>query len=193
MNPSQKIKTLCLVTCSLALAACASKEVIRTEPAVSPVPAASPATGPAGETARTATPPAAAPTQTQAGAAATKTDRESARPAAIPSLQTVYFAFDSSTLSQASRDELDKNFAMLQNEKNLRISIEGHCDERGSGEYNLALGERRAKAAKDYLVTRGIGADRIATVSYGNERPAVAGHDEASWAKNRRDEFVPAK
>jgi peptidoglycan-associated lipoprotein len=69
------------------------------------------------------------------------------------------------------------------------IQIEGHCDEQGSSEYNLALGEKRAKAAQSYLVTLGYPADRIATISYGKERPADQGHDEAAWAKNRRDEL----
>jgi len=84
---------------------------------------------------------------------------------------------------------LDQKVAILQANAALRIRISGHCDERGSDEYNLALGNRRATAAKQYLVSHGIDASRIETVSYGEERPIAQGHDEESWAQNRRDEF----
>src|SRR5204863_9468319 len=84
---------------------------------------------------------------------------------------------------------LDQNMAILQANPALRIRVSGHCDERGSDEYNLALGNRRATAAKQYLVSHGIDASRIETVSYGEERPIDPGHDEEAWAKNRRDEL----
>ncbi len=107
---------------------------------------------------------------------------------------TVYFDFDSSTLSKTSRDTLSSTADLLLKKKpTLKIQIEGHCDERGSAEYNLALGERRAKSAMSYLVTLGVAADRISIISYGKEKPADPGHDDASWAKNRRDEFLVAK
>ncbi len=81
-------------------------------------------------------------------------------------------------------------WAILKENPNLKLTIEGHCDERGTAEYNLALGERRAKAGKDYLVAAGIPADRITTISYGKERPFVLGHDENAWKWNRRDHMV---
>ncbi len=105
-------------------------------------------------------------------------------------LQAIYFDFDKYDLRDDARATLATNAKGLQDHSDARITIEGHCDERGTVEYNLALGEKRAKAAYDYLVSYGISADRMSTVSYGEERPADPGHDEAAWAKNRRSEFV---
>lgn len=98
----------------------------------------------------------------------------------------VYFGFDSSVLSSAAQATLDRQAAFLAAEPSLRIIIEGHADERGTREYNLALGERRASVARDYLVAKGVNAARIRTVSYGKERPAVVGSNQTAWAKNRR-------
>ena len=107
---------------------------------------------------------------------------------------TVYFDFDKSDLRQESRDALSKNAeAILKSYPNAKIQIEGHCDERGSAEYNLALGERRAQAAQKYLTTLSVKADNLSTISYGKEKPAVTGNDEAAWSKNRRAEFVLVK
>lgn len=109
-------------------------------------------------------------------------------------LETVYFDFDKSDLRQDARDALSKNAeVLLKKLTDAKVKIEGNCDERGSDEYNLALGDRRAKSAAKYLETLGVKADRISTISYGKEKPAVQGHDEAAWAKNRRDEFVIIK
>lgn len=106
-------------------------------------------------------------------------------------LETVYFDFDKSDLRQDARDTLSKNAeALLKKMADAKIKIEGHCDERGSDEYNMALGDRRAKSAAKYLIGLGVKADRISTISYGEEKPAVQGHDEAAWSKNRRAEFV---
>ena len=105
-------------------------------------------------------------------------------------LNRIYFSLDSNGLSESARDTLNKNAAALMKESSAKIRIEGNCDERGSAEYNLALGERRAKAAQQYFVTLGVKPDRLATISYGKEKPAVQGSDEDAWAKNRRDEFV---
>lgn len=104
-------------------------------------------------------------------------------------LQTVYFDFDKYNLRPDAKAGLDANFKLLQEFTNAIIKIEGNCDERGTIEYNLALGEKRARAAMDYLVGLGIAANRISIISYGKERPAVEGHDEAAWSKNRRDDF----
>ncbi len=105
----------------------------------------------------------------------------------------IFFGFDSYALTKESRDTLSKNADQITKKTDAKVQIEGHCDERGSDEYNLALGERRAKAAYNYLVTLGVPADRLSTISYGKERPADPGHDEAAWAKNRRDEFIVSK
>lgn len=102
-----------------------------------------------------------------------------------------YFDFDKSDLRQDTRDVLSRNAEiMLKNRTKVKILIEGHCDERGSAEYNLALGERRAKSALQYLLTLGVSAERLSVVSYGKEKPAVQGSDEAAWAKNRRAVFT---
>ena len=98
----------------------------------------------------------------------------------------VFFGFDKSDLSAEARATLDRQVVWLKKYASLKVTIEGHADERGTREYNLALGERRATAAKNYLVAAGINADRVKTVSYGKERPAVLGSNEAAWAQNRR-------
>ena len=105
-------------------------------------------------------------------------------------LQKVYFNFDSADLSEQSRNTLVKNAELMKKIGKVKIRVEGNCDERGSDDYNLALGEKRAKVAVQYLVNLGIPPERLTVISYGKEKPAAAGHDEASWAKNRRDEFV---
>ena len=99
---------------------------------------------------------------------------------------TANFGFDSAELTVSARSTLNRQAAFLSLNPDLMIVIEGHADERGTREYNLALGERRATAVRDYLVAKGINSARVRTVSYGKERPAVAGSDEAAWAKNRR-------
>ncbi|MCG8545370.1 MAG: peptidoglycan-associated lipoprotein Pal, partial [Alphaproteobacteria bacterium] len=98
----------------------------------------------------------------------------------------VFFAFNKSNLDSKAQETLDKQAAWLQKYPAVTILVAGHCDERGTREYNLALGERRANAAKDYLVSKGIAANRIKTISYGKERPAVLGSNEWAWAQNRR-------
>jgi len=101
----------------------------------------------------------------------------------------IHFDYDKAIIRGGDAAVLDQKVAILQGNPALRIRISGHCDERGSDEYNLALGNRRATAAKQYLVSHGIDPSRIETVSYGEERPIAQGHDEDSWAQNRRDEF----
>ena len=103
---------------------------------------------------------------------------------------TVHFATDSSDIDAEATSILTKQAAWLAKFPNVRVTIEGHCDERGTAEYNLALGERRAVAVKTYLVALGIAPDRMRTVSYGKEFPFDPGHTEASWYKNRRAQFV---
>jgi peptidoglycan-associated lipoprotein len=109
----------------------------------------------------------------------------------VSAFEAVYFDFDKSDLRQDARNTLSKNAEiMLKSKKPAKLKIEGHCDERGSAEYNLALGERRAKSAMQYLITLGVQPDLLSVISYGKEKPAVQGHDEEAWAKNRRAEFV---
>lgn len=101
----------------------------------------------------------------------------------------IHFDFDRSEIRSGDAGILDQKVAILMANPNLRIRIAGHCDERGSDEYNLALGNRRATSAKQYLVSHGVDAGRIETVSFGEERPVAMGRDEDSWAQNRRSEF----
>jgi peptidoglycan-associated lipoprotein len=104
-------------------------------------------------------------------------------------LQKVYFDFDSNALRPDAIDILNKNGDKIKQVPNVKIQIEGHCDERGTQEYNLALGERRALAVRDYLVKVGVSGDRLLTISFGEEKPAVEGHDESAWGQNRRASF----
>lgn len=103
-----------------------------------------------------------------------------------------YFDFDKATLNPDVRAGLDAQAARLR-KNNVRIRLEGHADERGTREYNLALGERRAKAVANYLAIQGVDSGRIETVSYGEEKPVASGHDEASWSQNRRVELVDVR
>lgn len=105
-------------------------------------------------------------------------------------LKDIFFDFDKSTIRDDAKPNLNEDLQWLNANPVVQIRIEGHCDERGTSEYNLALGERRAKAARDFLVAAGINARRIKTVSFGKERPFVPGHDEAAWKLNRRAHFV---
>jgi peptidoglycan-associated lipoprotein len=102
----------------------------------------------------------------------------------------VFFATNKSVLTTASRDILRKQAAWLRENKNISVTVEGHCDERGTREYNLALGERRANAAKDYLMTYGISGNRISVISYGKERPVNSGSGPLAWSQNRRSVTV---
>ena len=105
----------------------------------------------------------------------------------------IYFDFDKSELKPAARAVLVKKAEWLRKNPNHAVRIEGHCDERGTNEYNLALGERRAMAAWKFLNALGISGDRMSTISYGEEKPADPGHNESAWSKNRRDEFKVIK
>jgi len=104
--------------------------------------------------------------------------------------QDIYFDFDKYDLRTDARTTLDRKASFLNQNSSVRVQVEGHCDERGTNEYNMALGERRANAAKQYLTTAGISAGRLSTISYGEERPLDPGHNEAAWARNRRAHFV---
>ncbi|MGB0453261.1 MAG: peptidoglycan-associated lipoprotein Pal [Bacteriovoracaceae bacterium] len=105
-------------------------------------------------------------------------------------LKTVYFAFNSSSLTSASRDTLKGNAEWLKANPSVKIDVEGHCDERGGIQYNIALGDKRAKSIKKYLTALGVESNRVRTISFGKERPLAFGHDESSWSQNRRGNFV---
>ena len=105
-------------------------------------------------------------------------------------LAPVFFALDSFEISEEGRGILQNTARVMRQQSTWQVTVEGHCDERGTAEYNLSLGERRAIAAKTYLVSLGIAAERLRTVSYGKEFPFDPGHDEAAWTKNRRAHFV---
>ena len=138
-----------------------------TEPAPAPVAAATAAP------ADVSTPPAAT----------------SGNSSADVSLSTVYFDFDSYVLNGSAQDSLRKVATQLKGAAGVKLQIEGHCDDRGSNEYNLALGERRARAIQEFLVSEGVSSAELSTISYGEERTAAQGTGEDVWAKNRRGEF----
>ena len=108
-------------------------------------------------------------------------------------LADIRFEYDSAALTDEARATLEKHALWLQGRRDARVTVEGHCDERGTVDYNLALGEQRARAARDYLVSLGVAAERLRVVSFGKERPLDPGHDEAAWARNRRARFALAQ
>lgn len=114
-----------------------------------------------------------------------------AEPLSAYGLQSVPFLYDQHLLTAAAQEILAANAAILKAQTRLRVTLAGYCDERGADQYNIALGERRAEAVRNYLLSLGINEGRLEAVSYGEERPVDPGHDEDAWAKNRRVEFVP--
>jgi peptidoglycan-associated lipoprotein len=176
---------------SVVLTGCPKRpEVTQATPAAVGPAATAPGAAPAapgtkpGETpvTRPAAPADAPATPAAAGPAA-------AAPGASP-LKDVFFDYDKAAVKDDQKAALNDDIAWLKGNAGAKVLVEGHCDERGTAEYNLGLGERRAKAVKDYLIAAGIPADRISTISYGKERPFVLGHDESAWKWNRRAHFV---
>jgi peptidoglycan-associated lipoprotein len=141
-----------------------------------------------------AAPPPAPPVEAAPAPAPAPPPVEAAPVETAPSLQDqlrpVFFDYDAATLSSDAQATLDANGRLLLDNASVTVQIEGHCDERGTVEYNLSLGDRRAQSARDYLVRYGVPASRLSTVSYGEERPFATGGDEAAWAQNRRAHFV---
>jgi peptidoglycan-associated lipoprotein len=162
---------LALSVLALCAAGCAKKQQ-EAPPTPAPAPPTTPATPPETPPAPT-TPPTPAPPALSSG-----------------DFQAAFFDYDSAVLRADARTALDSNARLLRTHADATITIEGHCDERGTVEYNQALGEQRAQAARDYLVAAGIAASRIQVVSYGKERPFDSGHDESAWAQNRRAHIV---
>lgn len=155
--------------------------------ATAPTPAPAPPSPQTGE-ARVTQPPAPAETPVPPSAGA-QGQAQGQTPAASP-LKDVFFEFDRSAIRDDQKAALNEDVGWLKGHAKAKITIEGHCDERGTAEYNLALGERRSKAVKDYLIAAGVPADLVSTISYGKERPFVLGHDESAWKWNRRGHFV---
>lgn len=158
-------KTLLLIIMAALIAGCAKKQIVKQPLPVTPVDTSS------------ETPPS--------------TDETSVRYAdwaPIPQIAVIYFDYDQSDILPSARTALSKNAEYLKTNTSYDILVGGHCDERGTFEYNLSLGQRRAAAVRDYYIQLGVPAGRIATISYGQEMPADPGHDEAAWAKNRRAE-----
>jgi peptidoglycan-associated lipoprotein len=195
-----------LLVLSVALAGCAKRPATTQASAPAPGTASAPAmTGgqPAAVTsdattgagARGATTAAAAGAATGAGGGdvtgASPTSRVATKEfIAVPELRDIHFEFDKYDIRADDTKILDANATWLKTNSNMLVLVEGHCDERGTNEYNLALGERRAKAAMNYLVSQGVQASRITIISYGEERPVCAEKNEACWAKNRRAHFL---
>jgi peptidoglycan-associated lipoprotein len=189
MRPSAAVAALLLLmTFAVASGACHKK----TPPVARPAPP--PATSPNADPGRPPAPPEPAPVpasvppepvRDDAIASASLDDLNRNSP-----LPPLFFELDSSDVNGAGQGVLNGNAALMKKYPSWTVTIEGHCDERGTAEYNLALGERRALAARAYLVSLGISADRLRTVSYGKEFPFDPGHEETAFAKNRRAHFV---
>jgi peptidoglycan-associated lipoprotein len=178
-----------IISLTLLLAGCPKRPAMTTATAPPPVPpaAAPPTPAPAPAPAPTpapVAPPTVAPAPAPAPPAPPKEYRSNA------ALKQIFFAFDRSNIRPDDAKTLDASAAYLKANPNLLVLIEGHCDERGTSEYNLALGERRAKAAMNHLVSNGIEASRITTISYGKERPVCTEKNEACWSRNRNDTFL---
>ena len=183
------VAQLVLLLLALVVAACGGKKppIARPAPppptATAPSPVGRPPAPPQPLAEPTIVPPEPVREDTIASASLDDLNRNSP-------LKPVFFELDSSDISPQGQMVLNANAAVLKRYPTWTVTIEGHCDERGTAEYNLALGERRAIAARAYLVSLGTPADRLRTVSYGKEFPFDPGHDEAAWVKNRRAHFV---
>jgi peptidoglycan-associated lipoprotein len=180
-----------ILSLTLLLAGCPKRPAMTAATAPPPVPPAAVAPPPPPPP-----PPAPAPAPVAPAPAAPPTAAPPPAPAppkeyrANDALKPIYFAFDKSEIRPGDAKILDATAAYLKANPSLLVLIEGHCDERGTNEYNLALGERRAKAAANYLVANGVEAGRLTTISYGEERPVCTEHNEACWRRNRNDTFL---
>jgi len=179
-----KFTVVSLVISAAFFAGCAKRPATTAASAPAPTGTAATTTGTGGAA---QTPPAAT--------AAPQSPTTAARPSpkeftAIPELKPIYFDFDKYDIRPGDAKILDSNASWLKSNTEQLVLIEGHCDERGTNEYNLALGERRAKSTMNYLVSQGVQASRITIISYGEERPTCTQHNEECWSKNRRAQFL---
>jgi peptidoglycan-associated lipoprotein len=184
-----------LVIGTALFAGCAKRPA--TTQASAPAPTGTAATtGPTGGATQATPPPAAPPAAvTPPATAAPATPAPTARPqvkefTAVADLKPIYFDFDRYDIRPGDAKVLDSNAQWLKSNADQLVLIEGHCDERGTNEYNLALGERRAKSTMNYLVSQGVQASRITIISYGEERPTCTQKNEECWSKNRRAQFL---
>ena len=181
MNRSRQIGVAVLLAALLAAAGCASTTAPAPEPAA-------PAAPPAPATTDVSTQPRPLGVESQPVQSGPVADHRT-----VAGLERVHFAYNQFTLEDQARLTLEQNAVYLRSNPALKVVIEGHCDDRGSDEYNLALGERRAVAARNYLLSLGIAAERLTIISYGEEQPLVTGASEEAWTKNRRAEFKVAR
>lgn len=189
---SRRVTSLMLLTMVLTFAAACGKKDPALPPAPNPFPNAGGASSSGGGP--TPQPPAPPPVPGDDGVTSRSLTADARTTSELNGpnspLQPVYFLYDSDEITDEGKKVLASNAELLKTNRTWVITVEGHCDERGSAEYNLALGDRRALAARNYLVTLGIGAERLRTVSYGKEFPFNTGHDEAAWKNNRRAHFM---
>jgi peptidoglycan-associated lipoprotein len=189
LTRAAQVTMMSLLLAGLMITGCAKRPATTAASAAAPAPAPS------------AAPPAPTPSPSAPAASAAPAAAAAAAPAqaprpvpkefmAVAALKEVYFDFDKYDIRAEDAKTLDANAAWLKSNADNLVLIEGHCDERGTNEYNLALGERRAKATMNYLVSQGIQANRITIISYGEERPVCNEKTEACWAKNRRANFL---
>lgn len=179
--------TVGLLVGSLALFGCPKRPEVGQAPPSAPGPGA--VVAPAAPTPTTA-PPEVRVEPPAAQAVVPEAPKAPETAVAASPLKDAFFDFDKSALRDDQKAALNEDVAWLKGNAGAKVLIEGHCDERGTAEYNLGLGERRAKAVKDSLITEGVAADRISIISYGKERPFVLGHDESAWKWNRRGHVV---
>ena len=193
MNGNQKDLFIVAGFLAMVLSGCAKTDVVKKDGQLTDIVAASASVEPTAQQLQARTTAAGNVTSEKEVAPETRlTESVSAQVASSDTLNlvSIYFDFDSVNLSEKSREYLTRNFEVLRKNGKYTVRVEGNCDERGSDEYNLALSDKRAKVAVQYLITLGIPSERLTSVSYGKEKPAVSDHDEAGWAKNRRDDFV---
>lgn len=188
----KKILTLIAITLVFTSLSACSKKIVSSETAAGKAPTSQPVTessdGAKPEEIPTAgIPSESAPSEKELSA---QTAKSEAVVPEVKGLQDIFFDFDRFTIREDARPLLEENAKYLKANQNIHIVIEGHCDERGTSEYNIALGERRAQSAKKYLTDLGIDASRISVISYGKERPFCADHNEQCWQENRRAHFV---
>ena len=183
-----QVTLMSLLLAGLMITGCARRPATTAASAATPAPAAAPSPAPA--PAPSAPSPAPAPPAPAAAAPAPAPRPVPKEFMAVAALKEVYFDFDKYDIRPEDAKTLDANATWLKSNGDNLVLIEGHCDERGTNEYNLALGERRAKSTMNYLVSQGIQANRITIISYGEERPVCTEKTEACWAKNRRANFL---
>jgi len=185
------VTMLSLLLAGLVITGCAKRPATTASTAAAPAPAPSPAAPAPAPSPSTSGGAAAAAPAAAAAAAPAQTPRPAPKEfMAVAALKEVYFDFDKYDIRAEDAKTLDANAAWLKSNADNLVLIEGHADERGTNEYNLALGERRAKSTMNYLVSQGIQANRITIISYGEERPVCNEKTEACWAKNRRANFL---